>query len=101
MEKSKLDLLKKAGWKVGSVDEFLDSYAIKAQFELKSKLVKLLLSVREKDNVTQKDLALLLKTSQSRISKLENLHESVSIDLTLKALFSLGVTFKQIAQAIK
>jgi len=42
-----------------------------------------------------------LKSSQSRIAKLEAADATVSIDLLLRALFALGATPKDVATAIQ
>ncbi len=41
-----------------------------------------------------------MKTSQSRVAKIEKGDPTVSIDLILRALFALGMDRKQLAKAI-
>jgi len=46
-------------------------------------------------------LAKRLKSSQSRIAKMEAADATVSVDLLLKALFALGAKPKDVATAIQ
>jgi transcriptional regulator with XRE-family HTH domain len=41
-----------------------------------------------------------MKTSQSRVAKIEKGDPTVSLDLILRALFALGVTRKALAKAV-
>jgi DNA-binding XRE family transcriptional regulator len=85
--------LEKAGFAVGTADEFL------GLSETESKLVAVKLALasdlkqrRLKAGITQTELAKQLQSSQSRIAKMEAADPSVSVDLLLKALFSTGAT---------
>jgi len=55
--------------------------------------------VREELNLTQVEVAARLKTSQSRVAKMEKADPSVSADLLLQSLFCLGVTRKELGFA--
>ena len=59
--------------------------------ELKVALKKAVKSYRRKAQLTQKDLAKLIDSSQSRIAKLEGGDSSVSIDMMVNCLSHLGV----------
>lgn len=99
MKKTKKDKLKKAGWKVGSATEFLElTEEEAAMIELKIALARDLKRRRQSKKLTQTQLARLLHSSQSRIAKMEAGDPSVSFDLLLKSLLSLGVSPKQLAK---
>lgn len=91
MKKAKLQKLKDAGWKTGTVQEFLDlSDAENALVEVRVALFEAFLKMRKERNLTQQETAKLLNTSQSRISKLEKGDPSVTLDLMIRSLVTLG-----------
>jgi len=55
---------------------------------------------REKSNLTQAQLAKILKSSQSRIAKMEKGDPTVSLDLLIKSLLAMGADKKSIAMTI-
>jgi DNA-binding XRE family transcriptional regulator len=100
MRKSKKRLAK-AGWKIGTAAEFLHLTPEEELYvELKASLSQQLRRRREKSHLTQRELARMLKSSQSRIAKMEKGDPSVSIDLLIKSLLALGTTRREIAKAI-
>jgi DNA-binding XRE family transcriptional regulator len=93
--------LEAQGWKVGSADEFLGlSPEESAYIEMKLALSKLLKQQRLKRKMSQVELAKAVKSSQSRIAKMEAGDPSVSIDLLMKSLLALGASPKQLAKTI-
>ena len=91
----------KAGWVEGSVQEFLSlSDADMEYIETKLALSRRLRELRAKQDLTQTELAAALKTSQSRVAKMEKGDPTVSVDLLLQALFRLGFSRKELARAI-
>jgi len=93
--------LEAAGWRVGSADEFLGLtpeesaiVAIKLQLadDLKARRVKL--------KLTQSALAKRLNSSQSRVAKMETADRSVSIDLLVRSLLTLGASRGDVARSI-
>ncbi len=91
----------KHGWVEGSVQEFLElSEADMEYIELRRALARKLKAVREGLKLTQIEVAARLKTSQSRVAKMEKADASVSADLILQSLFSLGVKRKELGFAI-
>jgi ribosome-binding protein aMBF1 (putative translation factor) len=102
MKPSKRARLEAHGWRVGSAAKFLDLTPEKAAFvETKLALSKYVRDRRTAQNVSQAVLAKRLKSSQSRVAKMEAADPTVSIDLLLKALFALGAKPKDIATAIR
>ena len=89
------------GWKVGSAAEFLNlSDEEVAYIELKLELAKRLKAARIRCRLTQKELAMRIDSSQSRVAKMEVGDRSVSLDLLIKSLLALGVTNEDIGKAI-
>lgn len=101
MKKTKIDKLRAAGWKVGSAEEFLElSKEEVALIEIRIALAASLKRRRVRRKLTQEDLAKFLKSSQSRVAKMEAADASVSIDLLLRSLLALGVTQKGVAKIL-
>jgi predicted XRE-type DNA-binding protein len=101
MDKRKKKVLKSKGYKVGSVEEFLGLSAEESEYiELKLALSDALTKRRKKSNLTQAQLAKMLKSSQSRVAKMEKGDPSVSVDLLVKSLLVMGANKESIAKAI-
>jgi DNA-binding XRE family transcriptional regulator len=101
MNKKKKEILESKGYKVGSVDEFLGLSEQEPQYiELKLALSQALAERRKKSKLTQAQLAKMLKSSQSRIAKMEKGDPTVSVDLLVKSLLVMGANKESIAKAI-
>jgi predicted XRE-type DNA-binding protein len=101
MDNAKRQRLEAKGWKVGNTAEFLDLTPEENAFiELKLALSKHLKELRTSQNFSQKELAKKVKSSQSRIAKMEACDPSVSLDLIIKTLLSLGSSNQDIAHII-
>jgi predicted XRE-type DNA-binding protein len=101
MDKKKKEALESKGYKVGSVEEFLGLSAEESEYiELKLALSDALTKRRKKSNLTQAQLAKMLKSSQSRVAKMEKGDPTVSVDLLVKSLLAMGADKKSIAKAI-
>jgi len=101
MKKDKRARLERAGWKVGTVRDLLGlSRAEEALVELKLILSRGLRERRTRRRLTQAQLARLLKSSQSRVAKMEAGDPSVSIDLLIRSLLAMGTTQRELAQVI-
>jgi predicted XRE-type DNA-binding protein len=101
MEETKRQRLEAAGWKVGTVAEFLGlSPEEEAIIEIRLSLSKSLKKLRQQEKLSQQKLAENINSSQSRVAKMEASDSSVSIDLLIKSLLSLGATRADIATAI-
>jgi DNA-binding XRE family transcriptional regulator len=98
---SKRNKLEKAGWKVGSADDFLGlSPEESAYIDMKLALSRSLKERRLKKRLSQVALAAKIDSSQSRVAKMEAGDPSVSIDLLMKSLLALGVSKKEVAKTI-
>ena len=101
MKQSKQKKLEAAGFKIGSVQEFLQlSDAEMALIDLKVRLIEMLKTTRQSARITQHDLAKLLESSQSRVAKLEAGAPDISLDLICRALFALGVSRQRIGKTL-
>ena len=101
MKVSKRKKLEKAGWKVGSADEFLELSSDEAAYvEMKLALSETLKRERVKKKLSQTEFAKLIASSQSRVAKMEAADATVSIDLLLRSLLALGVPRSKVAKAL-
>ncbi len=101
MKQAKRKKLEKAGFKVGTVQDFLKlSDEEVALIDLKIRLIEMLRTVRKQGGVTQHALAKLIGSSQSRVAKMERGTADISLDLLCKALFALGVSRGEIGKTI-
>ncbi len=101
MLKAKRERLEKKGWKVGSADEFLGlSPEETAYIDLKLRLGQTLQQQRKAHHLTQAQLARRIRSSQSRVAKMEGGDPSVSLDLLIQSLLALGASHQYLARAI-
>ena len=101
MKAAKQKKLESKGWKLGSAEEFLNlSKEEAAYIELKHALSSSLKARRTMQKLSQVELAKRVKTSQSRVAKMEAGDPSVSIDLLIKSLLALGASPQEVARAM-
>jgi len=101
MNSQKKKNLEAKGWKVGGAAEFLNlSPEEETYVELKLKLSQNLQEYRKGKKLTQEALARLIKSSQSRVAKMETGDPSVSLDLLIRSLLTLGASRKNLSQMI-
>jgi DNA-binding XRE family transcriptional regulator len=101
MLESKRKRLQAKGWKVGTAKEFLHlSDEEEAYIELRLKLAEGLKARRIGQGLTQVQLAKAVRSSQSRVAKMEAGDPTVSLDLLVRSLLALGTTNRELAQII-
>ena len=101
MRKQKKKRLAAKGWKIGTVKEFLGlSNEESAYIELKIRLGAGLRQRRQEKGLSQLDLAAKLQSSQSRVAKMEAGDPSVSLDLLIRSLLTLGASEGDLSQII-
>jgi DNA-binding XRE family transcriptional regulator len=101
MNTAKRKRLESKGWKVGTAEEFLNlSPEESAYVELKLALSKTLQETRREKKMTQEQLARLLKSSQSRVAKMELGDPSVSLDLLVRSLLAMGTSRKNLVRML-
>jgi len=101
MRSDKRKRLERAGWRVGSVSEFLGlSDAENAIVEIRVALAVALRTRRVARRLSQTALAKALGSSQSRVAKMEAGDPAVSLDLLIRSLAIAGSTNAEIGRAI-
>jgi DNA-binding XRE family transcriptional regulator len=101
MDESRKSLLASAGWRVGDAADFLDLSAKETAFiELKLALADYLRDIRIQHGWTQTQVARQLGSSQSRVAKMEAADASVSVDLLVKSLLTLGASRAEVGLVI-
>ena len=102
MKQTKKTRLEAAGWRVSDAAEFLGLSDEERRFvELKLALAFGVRQLRERRGLTQAALAKQLRSSQSRVAKMEAADTSVSLDLMMRSLLSIGATPRDIAKLIR
>lgn len=101
MRKTKRAALEKKGWKVGDAEDFLELTQEEAAYvEMKLRLSDSLRRRRQRRKLTQTEFAKLIKSSQSRVAKMETGDPTVSLDLLVRSLLALGASEKELAKTI-
>jgi DNA-binding XRE family transcriptional regulator len=101
MDARKRKRLEKAGWSVGDAAAFLKLTPEEAALvEMRVALSRSLKERRLAAGLTQMTLAKQLGSSQSRVAKLEAADPSVSLELLIRALLSIGASRKDVAAAL-
>ncbi len=102
MDAKKRKRLEAAGWKVGDAEEFLELTPDEVEFiETKLALARGLREEREKQGLTQEQVAKKVGSSQSRVAKMEAADSSVSMDLLIRTILKLGAERKDLAEFVK
>lgn len=102
MKQAKRERLTASGWRVASAADFLGLNQEESVFlELKLALSDSLRAHRKALGMTQAKLAKLLRSSQSRVAKMEAGDPSVSADLLLRSLLAAGARRQEIARTIE
>ena len=101
MKKDKIKNLEKKGWKVGNVSGFLNLSREEEEYiEMKLALSNYFQALRKKKNLTQVQVAARIKSSQSRVAKIERAESSVSLDLIVRSIIALGSSKKEIGKVM-
>lgn len=101
MRESKRRKLEAKGWRIGTPKDFLGmSDEEEAYVNLRLKLAEGLKERRQSRGITQLGLARTIKSSQSRVAKMEAGDPTVSLDLLVKSLFALGASNRELAAII-
>ena len=102
MDNTKKNRLMRKGWKVGNTAEFLELSPQESEYiELKLTLSQNLKKQRQHNKLTQDELGKLLRSSQSRVAKMEAGDPTVTLDLLIRSLLALGVSKKNLAKMIE
>lgn len=101
MNAAKKKKIEAAGFAVGSTQDFLKlSDEEIAYIEIKRSLSQKLEQQRKTKNLTQNQAAKIIKTSQSRLAKMEHAEKTVSIDLLIRANLKLGMNTRDLKKSL-
>ena len=101
MKASKRTVLEKAGWAIGSAEDFLEMSPDERAFvEVKLALAEALRTRRQHKKLTQTQVAKILGSSQPRVAMMEAGDSSVTVDLLVRSLFAIGATPKDLAKVL-
>jgi DNA-binding XRE family transcriptional regulator len=101
MDKAAKERLRKAGFFETTVASFLALTPEEEPLvEACVALTRRLRQVRIEQELTQKQVACLIGSNQSRVAKMESADRTVSIDLMVWTLFRLGQTPRQVGRAL-
>ncbi len=101
MRDEKRKRLEAKGWRIGDAREFLGLTDEEAAYiELKLRLASSLRVRRRRRRLTQAELARVLRSSQSRVAKMEVGDPSVSLDLLVRSLLALGASTVELSRII-
>lgn len=101
MREDKRRRLAAKGWETGSAADFLGLSVEEERYvELRLRLSEGIRERRQRRHLTQTELARALRSSQSRVAKMEAGDPSVSLDLLVRSLLALGASNKDLAKLI-
>ena len=101
MHNNKKKKLEEKGWKTGGAKDFLGlSDEEGAYIETKLRLSERFREHRLHRKMPQADTAKLIKSSQSRVAKMEAGDKTVSLDLSVRSLIALGASSRGVLKLI-
>jgi ribosome-binding protein aMBF1 (putative translation factor) len=101
MQKRKRKALEADGWKIGTTREFLRLSEDEATLiDLKLALGRALKERRTSQRLSQAVVAARIRSSQSRVAKMESGDSTVSIDLLVRTLLALGASRRDVAKSL-
>ena len=101
MRVEKRKRLEAKGWKIAGPKELLSLTSEEvAYIELRLRLAEGLKARRRARGLTQTELARTVRSSQSRVAKMEAGDPAVSLDLLVKSLLALGTSNRELARII-
>jgi DNA-binding XRE family transcriptional regulator len=101
MKGSKRNKLERAGWRVRTADEFLGLSDVESLIvDIRIALGDALKARRARLHLSQRELAKRIKSSQSRVAKMEAADPAVSLDLLIRGFAATGASRRDLAKAI-
>ena len=89
------------GWKIGSTKDFLGLTTEEESYiDLRLRLAEGLRKQRIRRKLTQAGLAKVVRSSQSRVAKMEAGDPTVTLDLLIRSLLVLGASRSDLAKII-
>ena len=97
MDQTKRKALEAAGYRIGDAEDFLGlSEEERRLVDLRLSVSRTVRRLRLKRRLTQQQLADKIKSSQSRVAKMEIGANNVSLDLLFRGLFAVGGTLSDV-----
>jgi predicted XRE-type DNA-binding protein len=98
MDGGKRKALEAAGFRFGDTADFLDlTQEERMLVELRVKLAQAIRRRREQSNLSQKQVAARIKSTQPRVAKIEAAAPDVSLDQMFRGLFAVGGSVEDLA----
>jgi hypothetical protein len=98
MNKAEREAIEAAGFQVGDYGDFLGLTPEERKLiELRLSVSRMIRQRRQEQNLTQKQVAQRIKSSQSRVAKIEAAAPDVSLDLMFSSLFAVGGAVSDLA----
>lgn len=102
MNPQKRKALEAAGFRLGDAGDFLDLTEVeRAIVDVRLEFSRRIREARAAHGLTQADLAHRMKSSQSRVAKLEAAAPDVSLDLMLRGFLAAGGTLADLARVFR
>jgi ribosome-binding protein aMBF1 (putative translation factor) len=99
MNAAKRKKLEAAGFRIGDAEDFLNlSPEERELVDLRLRVSRVIRQRRQSQQLTQRELAARIKSSQSRVAKLESGAADVSLDLLFRGLFAVGGKLADLAK---
>ncbi len=100
MDAAKREALEAAGFRVGDAGDFLGLSDTERQIvELRVALARLIRQFRQARDMSQKQLAAKIGSSQPRVARIESAAADVSLDQMFRGLFAVGGDLSALAGA--
>jgi predicted XRE-type DNA-binding protein len=94
LDTTKRKAIEAAGWKIGDAADFLEMSDEERQLlDARAELALAIRQQREALHLSQKELGIMLKTSQPRVAKIERAASDVSLDQLVRAFTAAGGKF--------
>jgi ribosome-binding protein aMBF1 (putative translation factor) len=101
MNKAKRKALEAAGFRFGDAEDFLGlTNEERRLVEVRLAVSRAVRELRKESGVTQQQLAARIKSSQSRVAKIEAAAPDVTLDLSFRALFAVGGSLRDVARLV-
>ena len=102
MDMHKRKALEAAGFRFGDAADFLELTEEERRLvELRVKLAQAIRRRREQSELSQKQVAARIKSSQPRVARIEAAASDVSLDQMFRGLFAVGGTVEDLVESLR
>ncbi len=97
MDRAKRKAIEAAGFRFGDASDFLElTDGERKLVELRLNVARMSRQLRERSNLTQKQVATWIKSTQPRVARIEAASPDVSLDQMLSEYFAVGGNIKDL-----